>query len=54
MVKVHGITVRMWEKVLIVRGGPRGVPLWIAVIFVGGVVKQRIFPTSSSRFSCSV
>ena len=31
-----------------------GVPLYIAGIFVEGFVKQRILPTSSSRYSLSV
>ena len=29
---------------------PGGIPLWIVGIFIGDAVKQRIFPTSSSRF----
>ena len=35
-------------------GGTGRIPLWIAVLFVGGVVKQRIFPTSTYRSSWSV
>ena len=34
--------------------GPGGVPLWIGGLFVVGVLKQRIFPTSSSRSSWGV
>ena len=34
-------------------GGVPGVfAIWIAGIFVGGVPKQRILSTSSSRYSC--
>ena len=34
--------------------GPGGVPLWIVNMFLGGVMKYMIFPTSSSRSSWSV
>ena len=34
--------------------GPGGVPLWIVNMFLGGVMKQMIFPTSSYRSSWSV
>ena len=34
--------------------GPGGVPLWIVNMFLGGVMKHMIFPTSSSRSSWGV
>ena len=34
--------------------GPGGVPLWMVNMFLGGVMKQMILPTSYSRYSWSV
>ena len=43
-----------WRSFELLGGYPGWGPLLISGIFAGGVVKQRRFPTSSSRSSCSV